>query len=47
VVINGGLYSLIDAPFGGDKRSGLGREFGANGLDGYTQEKSVLFRIGV
>jgi hypothetical protein len=33
VVINGGLHSLMDAPFGGDKRSGLGREFGANRLD--------------
>ena len=47
VVINGGLYSLMDAPFGGYKRSGLGREFGPNWLDEYTQEKSVLFRIGV
>jgi acyl-CoA reductase-like NAD-dependent aldehyde dehydrogenase len=47
VVINGGLYSLMDAPFGGYKRSGLGREFGENWLDEYTQEKSVLFRIGV
>jgi aldehyde dehydrogenase (NAD+) len=38
---------LMDAPFGGYKRSGLGREFGENWLDEYTQEKSVLFRIGV
>lgn len=47
VVINGGLYSLMDAPFGGYKRSGLGREFGENWLSEYTQEKSVLFRIGI
>lgn len=46
VVLNGGLYSLMDAPFGGYKRSGIGREFGDHWLNEYTQEKSVLFRLG-
>ena len=46
-VINGGLYSLMDAPFGRYKRIGLGREFSENWLDEYTQEKSVLFWIEV
>lgn len=47
VVINGGLYRQNDAPFGGCKRSGLGREYGENWTYEYTQEKSILFPIGV
>lgn len=46
VVINGGLMRQNDAPFGGYKRSGLGREYGPNWLDEYTEEKSIIFRIG-
>ncbi len=46
VVINGGLYQLMDAPFGGYKRSGLGREYGDNWLNEYTQVKSVIFPVG-
>jgi aldehyde dehydrogenase (NAD+) len=46
VVINGGLYQLMDAPFGGYKRSGLGREYGENWLNEYTQEKSIVFPVG-
>jgi aldehyde dehydrogenase (NAD+) len=46
VVINGGLYQLMEAPFGGYKRSGLGREYGENWLNEYTQEKSVIFPVG-
>jgi aldehyde dehydrogenase (NAD+) len=47
VVINGGLYRQNDAPFGGYKRSGLGREYGAGWQHEYTQEKSIVFPIGV
>jgi acyl-CoA reductase-like NAD-dependent aldehyde dehydrogenase len=47
VVINGGLYQLMDAPFGGYKRSGLGREYGENWLNEYTQEKTIVFPVGV
>jgi aldehyde dehydrogenase (NAD+) len=46
VVINGGLYQLMDAPFGGYKRSGLGREYGDNWLNEYTQEKSIIYPVG-
>jgi aldehyde dehydrogenase (NAD+) len=34
------------APFGGMKRSGIGRESGTEGLDAYTELKSILFRAG-
>lgn len=47
VVINGGLYRQNDAPFGGYKRSGLGREYGENWTHEYTQEKSIVFPIGL
>lgn len=32
-------------PFGGYKQSGIGREFGAESIDAYTQTKAVLLRI--
>lgn len=47
MVINSGLYRQNDAPFGGYKRSGLGREYGENGTFEYTQETSILFPIRV
>ena len=33
----------IEAPFGGYKRSGLGRELGMHALDNYTEVKNVFF----
>lgn len=32
-------------PFGGYKQSGLGREFGAESIDAYTQTKAILVRF--
>lgn len=46
VVLNGGLYRQNDAPFGGYKRSGLGREYGAGWQHEYTHEKAIVFPIG-
>jgi len=47
VSINGGGSapgSPILAPFGGYKRSGIGREWGEEGLNAYTELKSISFR---
>ena len=47
VSINGGVGGLNPlAPFGGYKRSGIGREFGEEGLNEYTELKSVSFHAG-
>jgi len=40
VSINGGAFN-VTAPFGGYKRSGLGRELGVHGLDEYLEIKSI------
>jgi aldehyde dehydrogenase (NAD+) len=45
VIVNGGV-SGVDAPFGGYKSSGLGREKGFAALYGYTQLKTVLVGVG-
>ncbi|KJS09740.1 MAG: aldehyde dehydrogenase [Gammaproteobacteria bacterium BRH_c0] len=47
VKLNGGTAGLyLQAPFGGYKRSGIGREFGPNWLDAYTLEKAIHYPIG-
>jgi aldehyde dehydrogenase (NAD+) len=33
------------APFGGFKESGLGRELGVNSLDGYMETKAVSIKL--
>lgn len=47
VKLNGGTAGLyLQAPFGGYKRSGIGREFGPNWLDIFTLEKAIHYPIG-
>ncbi len=41
---NAGL--LVDMPFGGFKRSGLGREWGEEGYKAYTELKAIAFNGG-
>jgi aldehyde dehydrogenase (NAD+) len=38
--VNGGLYYGPDAPFGGYKQSGIGREMGSAGLDEFLERKT-------
>lgn len=46
VILNGGVAKMPFAPFGGYKRSGIGREYGDSWLREFTQEKSIIFPIG-
>jgi aldehyde dehydrogenase (NAD+) len=39
--VNGGLYYAPDAPFGGYKQSGIGREMGAAGLNEFLELKTL------
>jgi succinate-semialdehyde dehydrogenase / glutarate-semialdehyde dehydrogenase len=46
VGINEGLISTAQAPFGGVKHSGMGREGSRHGLDDYTNLKYIATRVG-
>ena len=46
VGVNEGLVSTAQAPFGGIKHSGVGREGSRHGIDDYTQWKYIATRIG-
>ena len=39
--VNGGMWYGPDAPFGGYKQSGIGREMGVAGLDEYLEMKTI------
>jgi aldehyde dehydrogenase (NAD+) len=41
VNVNGGIWYSADAPFGGYKQSGIGREMGAAGFEEYTEIKLI------
>ncbi|MDA8048308.1 MAG: aldehyde dehydrogenase family protein [Actinomycetota bacterium] len=40
-VVNGGVYYGADAPFGGYKASGIGRQNGLEGFEQYTETKTI------
>jgi succinate-semialdehyde dehydrogenase/glutarate-semialdehyde dehydrogenase len=42
---NDGAPSTAEAPFGGRKDSGLGKEGGTHGVDAYTEFKYVSVRV--
>ncbi|NKI16466.1 aldehyde dehydrogenase family protein [Spongiibacter sp. KMU-166] len=47
VAINGGAYTMLSAaPFGGIKRSGIGREYGVDSLLEFAEARSISFHAG-
>ena len=46
VNINGGVWYGPDAPFGGYKASGVGREFGEDGLELFLEKKTINLPAG-
>ena len=45
ISVNTNRRCAIETPFGGYKRSGLGRELGMHALDNYTEIKNVFFSV--
>jgi acyl-CoA reductase-like NAD-dependent aldehyde dehydrogenase len=43
ISVNGGLWLGVDVPFGGYKQSGLGREYGLQGLREYQETKAIAW----
>ncbi|MFE3543790.1 aldehyde dehydrogenase [Nocardia sp. NPDC059177] len=41
--VNGGTWYAVDAPFGGYKQSGIGREMGVAGFEEYLETKLVAY----
>ena len=46
ISVNGGMYYGPDAPFGGYKQSGIGREMGVPGLEEYLELKTIARPAG-
>jgi acyl-CoA reductase-like NAD-dependent aldehyde dehydrogenase len=46
VSVNGGMWYAPDAPFGGYKQSGIGREMGVPGLEEYLESKTLAKPVG-
>jgi phenylacetaldehyde dehydrogenase len=45
ISVNGGAGMDFTMPFGGFKQSGLGREHGREGAEGYTETKTVSITL--
>ncbi|WP_319447305.1 MULTISPECIES: aldehyde dehydrogenase family protein [unclassified Mycobacterium] len=43
--VNGGMYYGADAPFGGYKNSGVGRQCGIEGFQQYLETKTIAHRV--
>jgi aldehyde dehydrogenase (NAD+) len=44
--INGGMFYGADAPYGGYKASGVGRQNGLEGLEQYLETKTIAYAVG-
>jgi aldehyde dehydrogenase (NAD+) len=44
VNVNGGLFYGADAPYGGYKASGIGRQNGIEGFEQYLETKTIGYR---
>ena len=42
--VNGGLFYGADAPYGGYKASGIGRQNGIEGFEQYLETKTIGYR---
>jgi len=45
VSVNGGIYYGADAPFGGYRQSGIGREMGPEGFEEYLETKTIAIAV--
>ena len=45
-MVNGSVPIDFATPFGGFKESGVGREFGPEGLEGFLEKKSIALPAG-
>jgi len=45
VSVNGGMCIAGDLPFGGYKASGIGREWGVEGIEEFLETKAIAYRI--
>jgi aldehyde dehydrogenase (NAD+) len=43
--VNGGMSITGDLPFGGYKQSGVGREWGREGIEEYLETKAIGMRV--
>jgi acyl-CoA reductase-like NAD-dependent aldehyde dehydrogenase len=46
VAVNSGMIVDLRSPFGGFKKSGIGRELGPEGLAGYTEYQTIILPAG-
>jgi aldehyde dehydrogenase (NAD+) len=42
VAINSGMFIDLKSPFGGFKKSGIGREMGPEGLEAYLETQTLI-----